>query len=174
MPLLRYLVRAAAWSLLLAGLWLLAAPLTRAVLEGFTQLFLAIAHRPQPLTQRAHLGPVLFLALFLAAKPRGRRAIAPGVLGVLGCLAAQALTTAVLLLTGDGHEREPLMRLVRDAAIAADKIAPLVAALVLAPRTRSATRELPAVSAGRRARPRLRPRRSPPPGHPLPPDRSHM
>lgn len=174
MALLRYLGRAAAWSLALLLASLLLAPLTRALLEGFTQFFLALAHASQPLEQQPHLGAVLFLALFLAAKPRGKRAIAYGVLGVLACVAAQGLTTALLLTIGD--ERRPMVRLLRDSAIAADKIVPLAAALILTPRARASSSAPPdgerALSGRRRVRPALRPRRSQPPPHPLHPDRS--
>jgi hypothetical protein len=106
----------------------------RALLEGLTQLFLAILHAPQPLTQKAHLGPVLFLALYLAARPRGKRAILWGTLGALACIAAQALTTATLLVASD--DRRPEMRVLRDLAIAIDKVTPLAAALLLVPRAR--------------------------------------
>ena len=173
MALLRYLGRAAAWSLALLLASQLLAPLTRAILEGFTQIFLALAHATQPLEQRAHLGSVLFLALFLAAKPRGKRAIAYGVLGVLACIAAQGLTTALLLTMGD--ERRPLVRLLRDSGIAVDKIAPLAAALILAPRARRSGEPSDgarALSGRRRVRPALRHRRSQPPPHPLHPGRS--
>ena len=172
MALLRYLGRAAAWSLALCLAWQLLTPVTGAILEGLTQLFLALAHAARPLDQRAHLGPVLFLALYLAAQPRGTRGAVLGALGVLTCIAAQGLTTALLLTIGDEHR--PSVRLVRDLAIAADKIAPLAAALLLIPRARRpqvARDSERTLSARRRPRPGLRRRRSQPPAPPLHPDR---
>jgi hypothetical protein len=134
MPLLRYLGRAAAWSVALCLGWRIAEPVTRPILIGFTQLFLALFHASQSIAQKPpHLGAVLFLALFLAARPRGKRALALGVAGTLACLAAQGLTTAVLVAAQD--ERRVAVRLGRDIAIALDKVIPLAAALTLVPRT---------------------------------------
>jgi hypothetical protein len=157
MALYRSLIRAAAWSLLVLLGWYLVGPVTSVLLSGYTQLFLAFGHRAQPLTLKAHLGGVLFLALFLAGKPRGQMAIVWAIVGVNACLVAQALTTAVLLLAGDA-DPEPFLRLARDLAIGVDKMTPLAAALILIPLARASHRGAAQVFEAT-ARPRLSARR---------------
>jgi hypothetical protein len=121
-------------------------PVSSNIVEQLALAILRLSGQPLEVNvQRAHRGPVLFLALFLALRPPWRQALSGAALGIAACLVSQALAIAVLAAV-PAHEGFG-QRLLRSLAVGIDKVTPLVAWLYLARRKifpRIAARNLPA------------------------------
>lgn len=133
MSLRPYLVRALLWSAAGYAAWEWFEPHTARLLGHMTGAILSLAGQPvEAGIQETHRGPVLFVALYLAHRPRWRSAILNVPLGITICLVTQALAIASFTLfpTDD----TPLERLVRGAAFALSTITPILLWLLFAGR----------------------------------------
>jgi hypothetical protein len=98
-----------------------------------TAAILLLAGRPvEAGFQETHRGPVLFLALYLAHRPRWRDALLHVPLGIAVCLVTQAL--AIASFTAFPTDDTPGERLVRGAAFATQAITPILLWLLLSGR----------------------------------------
>ncbi len=129
----RHLLRIGLWALASLALWKLLDPVWRTVLEGLVGIMVVLmGSEAEVIVGKSNASPVLFLALYLAERPKWRRAAVVIPLGLFACLLLQALAIATLA-THPSH-RALGDRLLRSLVVGLDKAGPIIIWLLVSRR----------------------------------------